>query len=351
MNILALISAFVITSLAYVALRPLAGRVGLVDIPGGRKHHTLPTPLIGGVGIYLGTLCISLLSPFVMEQYGMLLGISAFILVLGVLDDAREVKVSIRMALHAAAAWVMAVQAGNQLQSLGDIVFTGPVLLGVLAVPITVFATVGVINAVNMSDGLDGLSGGLVLIALVCLSIVALSAGQSTMLDFSTILIFSLLAFLALNFRFIKRKSAIIYLGDAGSTLLGFILAWLVIAATQGESAMIAPVYALWFLGVPLIDTISLLIKRPLSGRSSFQPGRDHLHHRLLNAGFSKECAVMILYLASAAMGGIGLLGYFLGTSEGLMFVVFVTLFAVYMLIPDQFTTTVSEAVPATNEQ
>ena len=279
----------------------------------------------------------------------MLLGISAFILILGVLDDAREIKVWIRMALHAAAAGVMAVQAGNQLQSLGDIFFTGPILLGVLAVPITVFATVGVINAVNMSDGLDGLSGGLVLIALVCLSIVALSAGQTAMLDFSTILIFSLLAFLALNFRFIKRKSAKIYLGDAGSTLLGFILAWLVIAATQGEDAIIAPVYALWFLGVPLIDTISLLVKRPLNGRSSFAPGRDHLHHRLLRAGCSQRRTVTILYLGSAAMGGIGLLGYFLGASEGMMFAGFVVLFAVYMVLPDRFASTVSQAALATN--
>ena len=238
------ISAFVITALSYVALRPLAGRVGLVDMPGGRKDHMLPTPLIGGVGIYIGTLCISLLLPIVREQYSLLLGISGFILALGVVDDAREVKVWIRIALHAAAAWVMAMGAGNQLQSLGDILFMGPLLLGVLAVPITVFTTVGVINAVNMSDGLDGLSGGLTLIALGCLSIVALSAGHSAMFEFSTILIFSLLAFLALNFRFIRKKSAKIYLGDAGSTLLGFILAWLVIAATQGEAPMIAPVTA-----------------------------------------------------------------------------------------------------------
>jgi len=346
-----IISAFAITALSYLALQPLAGRVGLVDIPGGRKHHTLPTPLVGGVGIYIGTLCISLLLPIVREQYSLLLGISGFILALGIVDDAREVKAWIRVALHAAAAWVMAMGAGNQLQSLGDILFMGPLLLGVLAVPITVLATVGVINAVNMSDGLDGLSGGLTLIALGCLSIVALSAGHSAMFEFSTILIFSLLAFLALNFRFIRKKSAKIYLGDAGSTLLGFILAWLVIAATQGEAAMIAPVYALWFLGIPLIDTVSLLIKRPLQGRSSFTPGRDHLHHRLLNLGLSKERTVVYICSASAVMGAIGLLGYFLEASEGVMFMGFVALFVIYMILPYRFTGSVPQPVSAINNE
>src|SRR5690606_1445894 len=99
MNIVALLSAFAVTSLSYVALRPLAARMGLIDIPGGRKQHQLPTPLVGGVGIYLGTLCISLLSPLIIEQYGLLLAISGFILFVGILDDARELRVSIRLAL------------------------------------------------------------------------------------------------------------------------------------------------------------------------------------------------------------------------------------------------------------
>jgi UDP-GlcNAc:undecaprenyl-phosphate/decaprenyl-phosphate GlcNAc-1-phosphate transferase len=334
MNIAALLSAFLITSLSFVALRPLAGRWGLLDIPGGRKQHKLPTPLIGGLGIYLGTLCISLLSPLVMEQYGLLLAISGLILAIGILDDARELSPSTRLLLHSVAAWLMAVEGGNQLQSLGHITFAGPIELGVLAVPITIFATVGVINAVNMTDGLDGLSGGLVVIALIFLSIIALSAGNSAMLDFSTILICSLLAFLVLNFRMLWKKSAAIYLGDAGSTLLGFIIAWLVIAATQGESAIIAPVYALWFMAIPLMDTISLLIRRPRQGRSPFSPGTDHLHHRLLAAGYTQEQTVLGMYGAGVAIGCIGLLGYFLGASEGLMFVGFLALFALYMLLP-----------------
>lgn len=330
MNALVLVLTFAVTAMALLVLQPVAARVGLLDIPGGRKSHSHPTPLIGGLGIYLGVLCISLLTPIVMEQFQALLMISAFVLLVGILDDMRELRVSLRMACHAAAAWMMISLAGVQLHSLGNLVFTGPVELGVLAVPLTIFATFGVINAINMSDGLDGLSGGLVVIALLSLSIAATTAGQTAMLSFNQILIVSLMAFLLLNFRVMWKKSAMVYLGDAGSTLLGFIIAWLVIAATQGEMAFIAPVYALWFLAVPLMDTVALLIRRPLRGRSPFSPGQDHLHHQLLRAGLSKEQTVLVLYSAAILMAATGLAGHLAGASESIMFLLFLAVFAVY---------------------
>jgi len=331
MTLAALTSVFLVTAFCLVALRPLAGRIGLLDMPGGRKSHQQPTPMIGGLGIYLGTVAICLLSPVVMQNYQILLAVSGFVLVVGVIDDLYDIRASVRMAVHAVAAWVMAVSAGVQITSFGDILFLGPLELGLLAVPVTLFATVGVINAVNMSDGLDGLSGGLVVIALILLSIAAMGAGQSAMLSFSQILIVSVLAFLTFNFRLIWKRSALVYLGDAGSTLLGFIVAWLVIAASQGSNAFIAPVYALWFLAIPLIDTVSLLIRRPLQGRSPFSPGRDHLHHRLLNAGLSPRKTVLIIHGTALGMGGIGLIGHFTGAPESLMFALFLAVFAIYL--------------------
>ena len=327
-----LFSAFLMTAVALVALRPFAAQVGLMDSPGGRKTHANPTPMIGGLGIYLGTLSICMLSPVIMNDYKVLLALSGFVLFVGVLDDLYDMRVSLRMAMHATAAWVMAVSANVQLTSLGDITFTGPVELGLLAIPVTIFATVGVINAINMSDGLDGLSGGLSVISLVLLSLVALSADQSALLSFSQILIVSLLAFLAFNFRLLWKKSALVYLGDAGSTLLGFMIAWLLIASTQGDKAFIAPVYALWFLAVPLMDTVSLMIRRPLRGISPFKPGRDHLHHRLLNMGFDTRQTVLIIHGTALALGGVGLAGHFAGAPQGLMFLLFITLFVIYMI-------------------
>lgn len=309
----------------------MATKVGLIDIPGGRKTHKAPTPLVGGVGIYLGVFSICLMTPNVLAQYLPMLVISGLILFIGVIDDARELRVSVRMGAHALAVWFMAVLAGNQLLSLGNILGFGPLTLGIFAIPVTIFASLGVINAVNMTDGIDGLSGGLVLFALSFISIVAYSSGHATMFHFNTILICALLAFLTLNFRLPWKRCAMIYLGDAGSTLLGFILAWIIIEATQGPEAIMAPVYALWFLAVPLIDTVSLLIKRPLRGVSPFSAGNDHVHHRLIAAGFTHEQTVIGLYVASIIAGTIGLVGYFYQVNETLMFIGFITLFILYM--------------------
>ncbi|MDP2127778.1 MAG: undecaprenyl-phosphate alpha-N-acetylglucosaminyl 1-phosphate transferase [Pseudohongiella sp.] len=332
MTLSILIFAFALTGLTLLALRPVAAKIGLLDIPGGRKTHQSPTPLIGGLGIYLGTLSICLLSPVVLGDYMTLLAVSGLVLFVGVLDDLYDVRPSLRLFLHSVAVTVMCMATGIFLESLGSLFFGGPVLMGVLALPVTIFAVVGVINAVNMSDGLDGLSGGLVVIALVMLSIAAVGAGQSAMLSFNQILIVSLLAFLALNFRVLWKKSALIYLGDAGSTLLGFIVAWLVIAASQGDSAFIAPVYALWFLAVPLMDTVSLLIRRPLQGRSPFNAGRDHLHHRLMRLGYDAHQSVLIIHGAAIVFGVIGLAGHFARAPEGLMFLLFMVCFALYLL-------------------
>lgn len=336
MSLTILVLAFLLTVTTLLVLRPVATRVGLIDQPGGRKTHTLPTPLIGGLGIYLGTLAICMLSPVIMANYWALLALSGFVLVVGVLDDLYDIRATLRIACHATASLIMAIVADVQLDSLGNLLYLGSVELGLLAIPVTIFATVGVINAVNMSDGLDGLSGGLVVIALVFLSIAALVAGESAMLNFNQILIVSVLAFLAFNFRMLWKKSALMYLGDAGSTLLGFILAWLIIAATQGTAAFVAPVYTLWFLAIPLMDTVGLMIKRPIRGLSPFTPGRDHLHHRLLNAGFSPQQTVLIMHGAAIVFASIGLGAHLAGVEEGTMFLLFMSLFAIYLVATRQ---------------
>lgn len=305
--------------------------MGLIDFPGGRKQHLAPTPLVGGLGIYFGTMSISLFNPVVLAHYSAMLAISALVLFIGIFDDARELKASIRMGVHAFAAWLMVVVAGNQLISFGDIVGLGVIELGLLSIPLTMFATVGVINAINMTDGIDGLSGGLVFIALFFLCIVAFDNSSLAILQFSTLLMCSLLAFLIMNFRLPWKQTAMIYLGDAGSTLLGFMLTWLIIDATQGGNAIMSPVYALWFLAIPLIDTVSLLIKRPFKGKSPFSADTDHLHHRLLKAGYSHEQTVIGMYLAGAFLGSLGLMGYLFNASESLMFFGFMTIFVVYM--------------------
>ena len=339
-----LVGTYLLTMALILSLRPLAYATGLIDYPGGRKTHGNPTPMTGGLGIYLGLLSISILSPVLMAQYQVLLLLSGLVLIIGIVDDMYDIRASVRLVCHGIAALGMALFADVKLDTFGDLLFIGPIQLGILSLPLTAFATVGVINAVNMSDGLDGLSSGLVTIALGFLSLSAMVAHADSVLSFSQLLGVTLIAFLTLNFRMLWKKSALVYLGDAGSTLLGFMLAWLLIASTQGSSAFIPPVYALWFFAVPLIDTVSLLIRRPLQGKSPFSPGRDHLHHRLQRAGFTQQQTVLTLYGAAIALASVGFAAHLAGVSEGVMFLLFMTLFGGYMSV-NQKTPLVKEAV------
>src|SRR5690606_7999725 len=211
---------------------------------------------------------ICFLSPDVLFHYAALLALGGLVLAVGVMDDMKEISVSSRLGVQGGAALLMCLLADNQLNSLGNLVGSGEISLGWLALPISMFATVGVINAINMSDGLDGLSGGTVGVALSLLLLVALQSHAMLLAGFIAILLSALLGFLVLNFRLPWKRPALVYLGDAGSTFLGFVLAWLLIEATQGEAAVISPALALWFLALPLLDTVYLLLSRALEGRS-----------------------------------------------------------------------------------
>lgn len=338
MNITFLFGSYIITCISLLVLKPIAARVGLVDtpVPGERKAHVNATPLVGGLGIFIGILCISVITQGTLAEFSSLLSLSALVLFIGTVDDAKELTVLARTIGHGLIALVMAVVAGVQLSSLGNLLTFGEISLGILSIPVTIFATLGVINAINMSDGIDGLSGALLIVALGFVGVLAFGNGHSVATSFIAIIIFSIAAFLSFNFRRPLRKKAAVYLGDAGSTMLGFMLAWLMISESQGASASFPPVYALWFLAVPLFDTVNLLIKRPFRGNSPFDPAADHLHHNLLSRGFSVEQVVLLITALALSLGGIGLVGFTLGASEPFMFFLYIGSFVVYYWVSDR---------------
>jgi UDP-GlcNAc:undecaprenyl-phosphate GlcNAc-1-phosphate transferase len=327
-----LLGAFLLTISALMLLRPAAKKLGLVDTPGGRKTHSEATPMVGGLGIYLGLLAVYIMSPLLLPNYQDLLILSGAVLIFGVIDDAVGLSPMSRLALHGGIALGMAFIAGIRLETFGNLLGSGPIYLGALSVPITVFATIGVINAVNMSDGLDGLSGGLAVIAFTALALCSMLAGEGAMMNFSIVLIIQVLAFLTLNLRSWWNKRVLMFLGDSGSTLLGFLLAWILIDSSQGSQPVIQPVHALWFFALPLIDTVSLLIRRPLSGKSAFTPGLDHFHHRLIRAGYSRKKAVLIMYGLASIFASIGVISNYVGLDESVMFWLFMLIFGLYML-------------------
>lgn len=262
----------------------------IADHPGEHKQHQMSTPFIGGVGIISAALVVLKMActqQMISSTEASVIASSALIIfITGLADDIWRLDYRIRFLIQGLMACLMIYGGGIMLTNLGQIVPGVTVELGPLALFVTIFATLGVINALNMIDGIDGLSGSVSLVSLVFLMIVTLLAKQQHYyLILITALISGVIGFLGFNLRCFGRRRAWVFLGDNGSMLLGFLLAWLFIGLSQGATPAMEPVTALWFFAVPLIDTVTVMIRRLWLGKSPFHPDRFHLHHLLLLAG------------------------------------------------------------------
>ncbi len=326
------LSAFAIAALLLWLLEPVAFRIGLVDRPGGRKSHEKPTPLVGGIAMFVAFSFVILTLPVPLSSYRPLFAGALLLVVVGVLDDLRELSARMRFAAQVSASLMMALWAGVALQDLGHIGWGGALVgLGILSVPLTVFATVGVINAVNMSDGIDGLAGSLCLVTVSSLAVLAWEGGDGPALALLALLGSVILAFLTFNMRLHTR--ALVFMGDSGSMFLGFVLAWFLVMFSQGEHRLIEPVVALWIFALPLMDTVSMMSRRILGGRSPFEADRGHFHHILQSAGLSSRQTLGIMLLLAAAAAGVGLAGHFLRVPSQWMFIGFLVLFGAHFWV------------------
>jgi UDP-GlcNAc:undecaprenyl-phosphate GlcNAc-1-phosphate transferase len=324
MTLVGPILAFAVTALLIIALRPVAIAIGLVDVPSGRKSHAGNIPLIGGLAIFIGSV-IALITQSMVAGQGLDLSsqlsaffITAFILlIIGVWDDYRPLPAKFRIFAQIIACLVM-IKLGNVvLLDLGHLTPSGELLtLGFMSIPFTVFACIGVINAMNMCDGLDGLSGSLALISFLGFGIANTLWGD--MGNQHLIVVFSacVASFLMFNLRTLWRSKAWVFLGDAGSMLLGITLAWLAISMSQGEGRVISPPAALWFLMLPIYDAVSMMTRRVLKNRSPFEADREHLHHIFLLAGFSVGESVTLMVGIAVAGVVIGLSCVYLQVSD-----------------------------------
>lgn len=320
--------AFPATTALIFFLRRHAARLGLMDVPGGRKQHRDAVPLVGGLGMFGGLLVAALAGGGLLPANAALLAGMGLLALLGFADDRSELSAGIRFLLQAAAALIMVYWGGVRLDNLGNLFGHGDVHLGRWAVPMTVFAVLGVINAMNMIDGADGLAGGLALLALLLFAaLLAAGAGLSGTLLLP--LAFAVAGFLAFNLRTPWRDRAAVFMGDAGSMLLGFALAWYAVELASVRQA-VTPITAVWVLAIPLMDTVSLMIRRLLKGVSPFTPDCEHLHHILQRAGYSHGQTVFIVHLLALLMAGIGIAGWQMGVPEYVMFYAFMALFALY---------------------
>lgn len=322
--------AFAVTVACIVLLKPIAVKVGLQDLPGGRKQHKQPTPVIGGICMFLG-FCFALLTlDHSLQAYRGFLAASALLVFVGVLDDMHELTTKVRFIAQIIAALIMALWSGNIIHSFGDLVFLGSINLGYLAIPVTVFAMVGAINAVNMLDGVDGLLGSTALIQFVLLAYLAHYANLLTLFTLILLIVSVLVAYLIFNFPRKNKDHAKVFMGDAGSMFIGFCLTWFFISLTQTVNAPAAPVTMLWIFAIPLFDTTWLLMKRTLEHSNPLRPGRDHLHHLLKSFGFSDVMISLLVSGLTLVFGLIGIIAAHFKIAQGTQFFVFIGLFLIY---------------------
>ncbi len=312
---LAPLVALVGTALLILLLRPIASATGLVDVPNERKSHLSPTPLVGGLAIFVGLSFAFLLvgvdyTALSARQILSFFGGGLLLVVIGVIDDYLDLSPAIRFVAQILASLLMIFGAGVVLSDLGGMTVSGELLtLGILAVPFTVFATLGVVNALNMCDGLDGLSGTLALVSLSGLMAAVWLWGGAADTALLPVLGAAILGFLLFNLRLPGRDRAVIFMGDAGSMFLGFALTWFAVQLSQGDARVIKPSAALWFLMLPIMDTVAMMLRRLMKGRSPFAPDREHLHHVFLLAGFSVNETVMM-------MGSVAVVGVLVGLAS-----------------------------------
>lgn len=314
-------------------LSSVANRMGWLDNPGSHKTHTTAIPQIGGVAIYLAMAIVLVLATQLQSDLLMLLLACGLLMIAGLVDDTRELSPFVRFILQILACSIMIFAGDVVLTDFGLLMWNGLFSLGWLSVPVTIFAALGVINAFNMVDGMDGLSSGIFLIACAALIWFAQQAGQTTNAILLVIAMGAVFGFFLLNARLPWNRGARLYLGDSGSVFLGLFLAWQLIDLGNGEDRAFVPMTAVWLLGIPLLDTTRLMTQRWRAGGSALAADQFHLHHAFLKSGFSVVqtwFAIMGLALFTTF---VGLAGHILAWPDYLMFYGYLVFCLVYLRV------------------
>lgn len=322
-------AAFFAGLLIHMLRRP-AERWKLVDVPGGRKRHAAPVAVTGGIAITAATLVALAASFSAFGEYAAFFVGVVILALTGLLDDLGEVSAGTKMLVQILVAVLMTSGSGNFLINLGDLFATNPVNTRLWAIPLTVFATVAVINAINMVDGLDGLAGSLALVMLAFFAAFALLIGDLNAAKIIIVLAGAVAGFLFFNLPWPLRGRHRTFMGDAGSMVLGFTIAWFSVSLTQQQLDAVPPPTMLWVLGLLLMDVFTVTVRRLARRRSPMAPDRDHIHHILIRRGYSQSATLVILVTANTLLAAIGTTLWRLGVPDWLIFWSFLALCAIY---------------------
>jgi len=309
---LALLAALVISFAATPVVRRLAFKLGAVDVPkDNRRMHKHPIPRMGGLAIFLGFLIsVLIFAPITHEFQGILIG-AVIIVILGIIDDIKSLGAKLKLCVQIVAA-LTAVFHGVMIEVINNpnIFSDNPYwVLGWLGYPISVIWIVAITNSVNLIDGLDGLADGVSTIGAMTMLIIAVLLGEWDIALICGALVGACVGFMPYN-----MNPAKIFMGDTGSTFLGFVLGTLSIQGLFKYYAVISFLVPFIILGLPIFDTTVAFTRRILKGQSPMTADRSHIHHKLIDMGLNQKQAVATLYIVS---GVLGLSAVMLTTSGG----------------------------------
>lgn len=319
------LGAFFLSVLLTPLVRRFAIKVRAVDKPNNRKVHQNPIPLLGGVAIYLAFSLSYILLVYWTDivatnvGYAVLIG-GAVILITGIIDDMTDLKPRYKVLGQLIAAGV-AIYFGLVMQHISIPFFADPIELGWFGVPITLFWILALTNAVNLIDGLDGLSSGVSAIAGMALFVVSLSIGNDLIASMMMLFVGGILGFLVFNFHPAK-----IFMGDSGALFLGYGLAIISLLELK-QATILTFIIPIFMLSVPISDTLYAIIRRKLDKKPISAPDKNHLHHRLLGLGYSHRNTVLIIYAISFLFASLSVVLLHVTTAIAFFIVGFYLLF------------------------
>jgi UDP-GlcNAc:undecaprenyl-phosphate/decaprenyl-phosphate GlcNAc-1-phosphate transferase len=315
-------ASFFLCLLAMFALRPLAVAVDLIDRPGGRKIHNGDVPIVGGIAMFIGIVLGIGLAPLSAESGAAFLASCALLVTIGLIDDRFDLSPWTRLPAQIAAAILLMFGSQAMVTSIGSPLGAEAINFGgYWAYAATILVIIAAINAFNMLDGMDGLAGAMAIIALSALAYLGWGGGLPSASPVSMVFIGAIAGFLIFNLpaRFNRQKRC--FMGDAGSTLLGFAVAWLCIKVSQGEARAASPVTMLWIVALPLYELVWSTIRRIVRGVSPFRPDDKHFHHMVLKAGFGVRGAFAFFVTIGGLLAIFGIAADRMGMSDTMSFI------------------------------
>jgi len=313
-------------------MRKVAKAIGLVDKPNARKLHTGAVPLVGGISICLSIAQYITSNPDVIPHSYLFLSCIGTLIVVGALDDKFDISFKVRLVVQALLSIAMMYFADIRLDNIGNVFGFGDIHLGLLSPIVTILAVIGAINAFNMVDGIDGLLGGLAIVTFAALAVLLKVDSQHGLAYLCVVFIAAIVPYILMNLGILGRERKV-FMGDAGSMMIGFTVIWLLLGASQEPSeTLMRPTTALWLIAIPLMDMAAIMFRRVRRGDSPFKPDREHLHHIFQRLGFTPRQTLAMICIIASSFAGFGIYGELNDIAETTMFTLFMLCFLGYTI-------------------